>query len=42
VNGKDFILPQISEDAFSKRILVELDGIKYGEVADPHGWIIKF
>jgi branched-chain amino acid aminotransferase len=42
VNGKDFMLPQISEDAFSKRILAELDGIKYGEVADPHGWIIKF
>ena len=42
VNGKDYMLPQISENAFSKKILAELDGIKYGEVADPHGWIIKF
>jgi hypothetical protein len=25
----------------AKRILNELDGIKYGEIADPHHWIIK-
>lgn len=41
VNGKDFILPAKSEDAFSYRVLAELDGIKYGQVSDPHGWIIS-
>jgi branched-chain amino acid aminotransferase len=41
VNGKDYILPQITETAFSNRILAELDGIKYGEKPDPHNWIIK-
>lgn len=41
VNGKDYILPKKSEDAFSHRVLAELDGIKYGQVADPHGWIIS-
>ncbi|WP_057936649.1 branched-chain amino acid aminotransferase [Algoriphagus resistens] len=41
VNGKDFILPAKSKDAFSYRVLAELDGIKYGQVSDPHGWIIS-
>lgn len=41
VNGKDFILPAKSEDAFSYRVLAELDGIKYGQVSDTHGWIIS-
>lgn len=41
VNGKDYILPKITETAFSNRILAELDGIKYGEKPDPHNWIIK-
>jgi branched-chain amino acid aminotransferase len=41
VNEKDYILPQITETAFSNRILAELDGIKYGEKPDPHNWIIK-
>jgi len=41
VNGKDYHLPESAEDSFAKRILKELDGIKYGEIADPHHWIIK-
>ncbi|SFT43650.1 branched chain amino acid aminotransferase apoenzyme [Algoriphagus locisalis] len=41
VNGKDYILPSKSADAFSHRVLAELDGIKYGQVADPHNWIIS-
>lgn len=41
VNGKDYILPEKSRDAFSHRVLAELDGIKYGHVADPHEWIIS-
>ncbi|MEB2780616.1 branched-chain amino acid aminotransferase [Algoriphagus sp. C2-6-M1] len=41
VNGKDYMLPQKSTEAFSYRVLAELDGIKYGEIADPHEWIIS-
>ena len=41
VNGKDFILPSKNADAFSNKVLAELDGIKYGTVTDPHNWIIK-
>lgn len=41
VNGKDYILPEKGKNAFSNRILVELDGIKFGTVQDPHQWIIK-
>ncbi|WP_425639381.1 branched-chain amino acid aminotransferase [Algoriphagus yeomjeoni] len=41
VNGKDYILPNKADDAFSHRVLAELDGIKYGQVTDPHDWIIS-
>ncbi|MDN3203408.1 branched-chain amino acid aminotransferase [Algoriphagus sediminis] len=41
VNGTDYYLPEKGSDAFSNRVLRELDGIKYGELPDPHGWIIK-
>ena len=41
VNGKDFTLPSKPADAFSHRVLAELDGIKYGQVADSHDWIIS-
>ncbi len=41
VNGTDYTLPGKTADAFSYRVLSELDGIKYGEVSDPHQWIIK-
>jgi branched-chain amino acid aminotransferase len=41
INGKDYILPEKSVDAFSLRVLSELDGIKYGEIDDTHNWVIK-
>ncbi|MCE7053815.1 branched-chain amino acid aminotransferase [Algoriphagus sp. AGSA1] len=41
VNGKDYDLPQKPTDAFSHRVLAELDGIKYGLVQDPHKWILS-
>lgn len=41
VNGKDYILPAKPSDAFSNKVLAELDGIKYGSISDPHNWIIK-
>jgi branched-chain amino acid aminotransferase len=41
VNGKDYTLPSKASDAFSNRVLAELDGIKYGSIKDPHHWIIK-
>lgn len=41
VNGKDYLLPEKGADAFSNRILNELDGIKLGDIQDPHGWMIK-
>lgn len=40
VNGIDYILPENKENAFSKKVLVALDGIKYGELPDPHQWMI--
>jgi len=41
VNGADYTLPQKNKDAFSNRVLTELDGIKYGKIQDDHNWIIK-
>ncbi len=41
INGTDYLLPQKPADAFSHRVLKMLDDIKYGKVADKHGWIIK-
>ncbi|MBN3584628.1 branched-chain amino acid aminotransferase [Algoriphagus aestuarii] len=41
LNGKDYVLPLKPADAFSHRVLAELDGIKYGTIEDPHQWIIK-
>lgn len=38
--GKDYILPEPVSDAFSIRVLKTLDGIKYGEIQDPHNWMI--
>ncbi|MBM3427131.1 MAG: branched-chain amino acid aminotransferase, partial [Bacteroidetes bacterium] len=38
--GKDYILPEPSSDAFSTRVLKTLDGIKYGEIQDPHQWML--
>ncbi|AMQ57219.1 branched-chain amino acid aminotransferase [Algoriphagus sanaruensis] len=41
VNGIDYLLPEKGVDTFSNRILNELDGIKLGDIQDPHGWMIK-
>lgn len=41
VNGKDYILPEKKADAFSNKVLRELDGIKYGDITDTRGWIVK-
>ncbi len=41
VNGVDYTLPGKTNEAFSYKVLEELDGIKYGEIQDPHDWIIK-
>ena len=40
VNGKVYLLPEPKPDAFSTRVLSTLDSIKYGEVQDPHQWIL--
>ncbi|MCS5489251.1 branched-chain amino acid aminotransferase [Algoriphagus limi] len=42
IDGKDYELPEKSADAFSHRVLAELDGIKYGSKEDSHNWIMKF
>ena len=41
LNGIEYHLPEKLEDAFSHKVLHELDGIKYGEIADTRGWIVK-
>ncbi|SEF88127.1 branched-chain amino acid aminotransferase [Algoriphagus boritolerans] len=41
VNGKDYNLPEKGPDAFSNKVLNELDGIKYGTIPDSRGWIVK-
>lgn len=41
VNGKDYLLPEPADDAFSKNVLKTLDGIKYGELQDPHQWMLS-
>jgi branched-chain amino acid aminotransferase len=41
VNGKDYLLPEPAADSFSKNVLKTLDGIKYGELQDPHQWMLS-
>jgi branched-chain amino acid aminotransferase len=41
VNGKDYLIPEPAADAFSKNVLKTLDGIKYGELQDPHQWMLS-
>lgn len=41
VNGTDYLLSESGKDAFSKKALATLDGIKYGELQDPHQWMIS-
>ncbi|NVJ87306.1 MAG: branched-chain amino acid aminotransferase [Algoriphagus sp.] len=42
IDGQDYRLPEKPADAFSHRVLAELDAIKYGSKEDPHHWIMKF
>ncbi|WP_295666630.1 branched-chain amino acid aminotransferase [uncultured Mucilaginibacter sp.] len=37
-NGEEYFLIDPKERAFSQKVLKELDAIKYGVVADTHGW----
>lgn len=37
-NGEEYFLNDPKERAFSQKVLRELDAIKYGRVADTHGW----
>ncbi|HLG04189.1 MAG TPA: branched-chain amino acid aminotransferase [Bacteroidia bacterium] len=39
--GVDYMLPALSEDAFSKRVNRALDDIRRGRSADPHNWVYK-
>ncbi len=41
VNGKDYLLTEPAADSFSKNVLKTLDGIKYGELKDPHQWMLS-
>ena len=42
VEGKDYTLPEIGNDAFSSRVLDILTNIKYGKEEDRFGWIVKY
>jgi len=37
-NGEEYFLSDPKTREFSQRVLSELDAIKYGRVADVHGW----
>jgi branched-chain amino acid aminotransferase len=37
-NGEEYFLSDPKEREFSQKVLKELDAIKYGDVADTHGW----
>lgn len=39
--GIDYVLPETPENAFSKRVKAEMEGIKRGERPDVHGWVYK-
>lgn len=42
IHGKDYLLPEKPDNAFSNRVLKSLDDIKYGKVPDTYGWIRKY
>lgn len=37
-NGEEYFLSDPKTREFSQKVLAELDAIKYGRVADTHGW----
>jgi len=40
-DGQDYVLPEITDDAFSKKALNELNAIKTGAKEDTYGWVYK-
>ena len=40
-NGTDHALPELRSDSFASRVKAHLDDIKYGRIADAHGWVEK-
>ena len=42
VDGKDYNLPKVEDDAFSNRVLDVLTNLKYGKEEDRFGWIVKY
>jgi branched-chain amino acid aminotransferase len=39
--GTDYTLPEIKADSFANRVKAYLDDVKYGRIADPHGWVLR-
>lgn len=39
--GKDLVLPPVSERKYGPKVYEKLEGIKTGKIADPYGWILK-
>ncbi len=39
--GKDYVLPPVSERKLSKKIHEELQAIRFGKAPDKHGWAVK-
>src|SRR5690554_4601915 len=42
VDGQDYTLPEVPQDAFSKKVLNLLEKIKFGRIEDQHGWVMKY
>ena len=40
--GTDYELAPVEQRAFSNKVLQALDDIKYGRIAGPTGWVLKF
>ena len=40
-DGNDHVLPAIESRQLSKKLSAALNAIRYGEVTDEHGWIVK-
>jgi branched-chain amino acid aminotransferase len=40
-DGKDYSLPAVDDNAFSKKVYTELDKIKRGRIADSLNWLLK-
>lgn len=39
--GKEYQLPELTEESFSKKVNKTMDNIRRGRVADPHNWVYK-